>query len=227
MDVTDISKVASRKRMNTDAEKLREKVSRETAKIIKLKVAQDTAYWDVKERLQQLQGAHERLQQNMVDVQMQHEAASAQYARELRLRPDTLNKLAGARAVGDVLEQFGERLRRGVARSRADRAALQAAYAQCGARVRCLAARLAAARAAAAAARAAVRKGTANQAAEAQRLSEAYSQLGLARGRADELAQARDMLAARLRQADDAAAAMRDDVARLLQQSAAQLAELR
>ncbi|PZC70431.1 hypothetical protein B5X24_HaOG216305, partial [Helicoverpa armigera] len=55
------------------------------------KVAQDTAYWDVKERLQQLQGAHERLQQNMVDVQMQHEAASAQYARELRLRPDTLN----------------------------------------------------------------------------------------------------------------------------------------
>lgn len=39
MDITDISKVASRKRMNTDAEKLREKVSRETAKIIKLKVS--------------------------------------------------------------------------------------------------------------------------------------------------------------------------------------------
>lgn len=38
MDVTDLSKVAGRKRMNTDAEKLREKVSRETAKIIKLKV---------------------------------------------------------------------------------------------------------------------------------------------------------------------------------------------
>ncbi|XP_063891676.1 uncharacterized protein LOC126056116 [Helicoverpa armigera] len=244
MDVTDISKVASRKRMNTDAEKLREKVSRETAKIIKLKVAQDTAYWDVKERLQQLQGAHERLQQNMVDVQMQHEAASAQYARELRLRPDTLNKLAGARAVGDVLEQFGERLRRGVARSRADRAALQAAYAQCGARVPPgRAPRRRARRRRRRTRRSSctqihtqntekkkiehIRKGTANQAAEAQRLSEAYSQLGLARGRADELAQARDMLAARLRQADDAAAAMRDDVARLLQQSAAQLAELR
>lgn len=39
MDISDISKVASRKRMNTDAEKLREKVSRETAKIIKLKVS--------------------------------------------------------------------------------------------------------------------------------------------------------------------------------------------
>lgn len=38
MDISDINKVASRKRMNTDAEKLREKVSRETAKIIKLKV---------------------------------------------------------------------------------------------------------------------------------------------------------------------------------------------
>lgn len=38
MDIGDISKVASRKRLNVEAEKLREKVSRETAKIIKLKV---------------------------------------------------------------------------------------------------------------------------------------------------------------------------------------------
>ncbi|XP_050563153.1 uncharacterized protein LOC126912874 [Spodoptera frugiperda] len=146
MDVTDLSKVAGRKRMNTDAEKLREKVSRETAKIIKLKVAQDTAYWDLKERLQQLQGAHERLQQNMVDVQMQHEAASAHYTRELRLRPATLNQLAGARGVCDALEDYGERLRRCVGRARADRAALQAAYGHAGARLRQLAADLGRAR---------------------------------------------------------------------------------
>ncbi|KAJ8723047.1 hypothetical protein PYW08_002959 [Mythimna loreyi] len=153
MDVTDIGKVASRKRMNTDAEKLREKVSRETAKIIKLKVAQDTAYWDLKERLQQLAGAHERLQQNMVEVQMQHEAASAQYATERRLRPDTLNRVAGARAVCAVLEDYGARLRGCVARARRDRAALQAAYAACGARVRLLAAELVRARSVAAAVR--------------------------------------------------------------------------
>lgn len=39
MDIGDISKVANRKRLNVDAEKLREKVTRETAKIIKLKVS--------------------------------------------------------------------------------------------------------------------------------------------------------------------------------------------
>lgn len=38
MDIGEITKVANRKRLNSDAEKLREKVSRETAKIIKLKV---------------------------------------------------------------------------------------------------------------------------------------------------------------------------------------------
>ncbi|CAH2044845.1 unnamed protein product, partial [Iphiclides podalirius] len=79
--------------MNTEVEKLREKVSRETTKIIKLKVAQDTAYWDLKEKLQQVENNHERLQQNMVEVQMQHEAISGQYQDELRLRPETLNKL--------------------------------------------------------------------------------------------------------------------------------------
>lgn len=57
-----------------------------------LKVAQDTAYWDLKEKLQQVEGNHERLQQNMVEVQMQHEAISGQYQDELRLRPETLNK---------------------------------------------------------------------------------------------------------------------------------------
>lgn len=39
MEIGDISKVATRKRINTDVEKLKEKVSRETAKIIKLKVS--------------------------------------------------------------------------------------------------------------------------------------------------------------------------------------------
>lgn len=106
-------------------------------------MAQDTAYWDLKERLQQLAGAHERLQQNMLEVQMQHEAASAAYAAERRLRPDTLNKLAGARGVGAVLEEYGARLRRCVARAQADRAALQAAYGRAGASVRALAAQLA------------------------------------------------------------------------------------
>ncbi|XP_030022170.2 uncharacterized protein LOC115441496 [Manduca sexta] len=111
MDVSDITKVASRKRMSEDAEKLRDKISRETAKIIKLKVAQDTAYWDLKEKLQQVESNHERLQQNMVEVQMQHETTSGQYEDELRLRPEILNKLGGTRALCEVLEEYGRRVR--------------------------------------------------------------------------------------------------------------------
>ncbi|XP_028042237.1 myosin-14-like [Bombyx mandarina] len=124
MDISDITKVASRKRISEDAEKLREKVSRETAKIIKLKVAQDTAYWDLKEKLQQVEANHERLQQNMVEVQMQHEATSGQYQDELRLRPETLNKVQGARRVCSVLEEAAARARAAGARAAADRSAL-------------------------------------------------------------------------------------------------------
>lgn len=38
MEIGNIGKVANRKRMNVEVEQLREKVSRETTKIIKLKV---------------------------------------------------------------------------------------------------------------------------------------------------------------------------------------------
>ncbi|XP_037302464.1 uncharacterized protein LOC119192802 [Manduca sexta] len=137
MDVSDITKVASRKRMSEDAEKLRDKISRETAKIIKLKVAQDTAYWDLKEKLQQVESNHERLQQNMVEVQMQHETTSGQYEDELRLRPEILNKLGGTRALCEVLEEYGRRVRAG-ARA-ADRAALALASRAAAGRVRRLA----------------------------------------------------------------------------------------
>lgn len=41
MDLSDINKVASRERVNTDAENLREKMSRESSKIIKLRVSVD------------------------------------------------------------------------------------------------------------------------------------------------------------------------------------------
>ncbi|XP_053613509.1 uncharacterized protein LOC128677013 isoform X2 [Plodia interpunctella] len=136
MDVSEITKVASRKRLNIDAEKLREKVSRETAKIIKLKVAQDTAYWDLKEKLQQVEGNHERLQQNMVEVQMQHEAISGQYQDEIRLRPDTLNKLSSTRDICDVLEEYSERLKDTLSRCKSDQASLCDAYQKSGRFVR-------------------------------------------------------------------------------------------
>lgn len=55
-------------------------------------VAQDAAYYELKEKYDQLEGNHERLQQNMVQVQMEKEAISGQYQDELRLRPETLNK---------------------------------------------------------------------------------------------------------------------------------------
>ncbi|KAL0868840.1 hypothetical protein ABMA27_007196 [Loxostege sticticalis] len=136
MDIGDISKVANRKRLNVDAEKLREKVTRETAKIIKLKVAQDTAYWDLKEKLQQVEGNHERLQQNMVEVQMQHEAISGQYQDELRLRPETLNKMSSTREICDVLEEYSERLKETLSRCKNDQATLCEAYQKSGQLVR-------------------------------------------------------------------------------------------
>ncbi|CAK1583936.1 unnamed protein product [Parnassius mnemosyne] len=136
MEIGDIKKVANRKRMNTEVEKLREKVSRETSKIIKLKVAQDTAYWDLKEKLQQVENNHERLQQNMVEVQMQHEAISGQYQDELRLRPETLNKLSSTREICDVLEDYSERLKETLSRCKTDQSALYDAYQKSGQLVR-------------------------------------------------------------------------------------------
>ncbi|XP_063622950.1 interaptin-like [Cydia splendana] len=128
MNIADIEKVANRKRINAEAEKLREKVNKETANIIKLKVAQDTAYWDLKEKLHQLENNHERLQQNMVEVQMQHEAISSQYQDELRLRPETLDKLGSTREICDVLEEYSERLKASVNRCKNDQATLAEAY---------------------------------------------------------------------------------------------------
>ncbi|XP_045453226.1 putative leucine-rich repeat-containing protein DDB_G0290503 [Melitaea cinxia] len=136
MEIGNIGKVANRKRMNVEVEQLREKVSRETTKIIKLKVAQDTAYWDLKEKLQQVEGNHERLQQNMVEVQMQHETISGQYQDELRLRPDTLNKLTSTREICEVLEDYSERLKETLSRCKADQAVLCEAYQKSGQLVR-------------------------------------------------------------------------------------------
>ncbi|CAH2094898.1 unnamed protein product [Euphydryas editha] len=136
MEIGNIGKVANRKRMNVEVEKLREKVSKETTKIIKLKVAQDTAYWDLKEKLQQVEGNHERLQQNMVEVQMQHETISGQYQDELRLRPDTLNKLTSTREICEVLEDYSERLKETLSRCKADQAVLCEAYQKSGQLVR-------------------------------------------------------------------------------------------
>ncbi|CAD0224733.1 unnamed protein product [Spodoptera littoralis] len=129
-------------------------------------------------------------------------------------------RLAGARGVCEALEEYGERLRRCVGRARCDRAALQAAYSQCGARVR----QLAAARDAA---RRAGQRSASRESAAAQSLADAREQLGGARARAHELAAARDALASRLRQADEAAAAMRADVSRLVQQFDSQAADMK
>ncbi|KPI92111.1 Laminin subunit alpha-2 [Papilio xuthus] len=128
MDIDDITKFANSKRIVTDADKLREKVTKEKEKIIKLKVAQDTAYWDLKEKLQQVQDNHERLQQNMADVQMQHEAANSKYQEELRQRPEILNKLSTTRKICDVLQESSERLRETLSRCKADGAMLYTAF---------------------------------------------------------------------------------------------------
>ncbi|XP_026332848.1 myosin-11-like [Hyposmocoma kahamanoa] len=132
MDITDINKVATRKRMSADVEKLREKVSRENKKIIKLKVAQDTAYWDLKEKLREVETNHAKLQQNMLEVQMQYETVSGQYQEELRHRPEVMNKLGSTREICNVLVEYSERLRETLSRCKADQSALCEAYQQLG-----------------------------------------------------------------------------------------------
>ncbi|XP_045537932.1 restin homolog [Papilio machaon] len=128
MDIDDITKFANSRRIATDADKLREKVTKEKEKIIKLKVAQDTAYWELKEKLQQVQDNHERLQQNMAEVHMQHEAANAKYQEELRHRPEILNKLSTTRKICDVLQESSERLQETLSRCKADGATLYTAF---------------------------------------------------------------------------------------------------
>ncbi|XP_026332409.1 myosin-9-like [Hyposmocoma kahamanoa] len=130
MDITDINKVANRKRMTADVEKLRERVSRENKKIIKLKVTQDTAYWDLKQKLRGVEINHAKLQQNMLEVQMQYETVSGQYQEELRQKPEVLNKLGSTREICNVLAEYGERLRETLSRCKADQSALCESYQQ-------------------------------------------------------------------------------------------------
>ncbi|KAJ0179354.1 hypothetical protein K1T71_005066 [Dendrolimus kikuchii] len=122
--------------MTADAEKLREKVSRETQNVIKLKVAQDTAYWDQQERLQQVEAQRDRLQQNLVELQMQYEAVSAQYQDELRRRPETHNKVIATRELCTALEEYIERLTATVGRTRDDQVVLADMYGKAAQEIR-------------------------------------------------------------------------------------------
>ncbi|XP_060805187.1 putative leucine-rich repeat-containing protein DDB_G0290503 isoform X1 [Amyelois transitella] len=72
----------------------------------------------------------------MVEVQMQHESISGQYQDELRLRPDTLNKLSSTREICDVLEEYSERLKDTLSRCKSDQASLYEAYQKSGKIVR-------------------------------------------------------------------------------------------
>ncbi|CAG5045513.1 unnamed protein product [Parnassius apollo] len=85
MEIDDIKKVVNRKRTYTEVENLREKVAWKNSKVIKLKVAQDTACWNLKEKVQQ--------------VEKQHEVSSGQYKDELKLRSENLKKLSSTREV--------------------------------------------------------------------------------------------------------------------------------
>ncbi|XP_041969419.1 interaptin-like isoform X2 [Aricia agestis] len=72
----------------------------------------------------------------MVEVQMQHETISGQYQEELRLRPDTLNKVSSCREISEVLQEYSERLKATLSRCKADQAALCEAYRRSGQIVR-------------------------------------------------------------------------------------------
>ncbi|XP_039757937.1 putative protein tag-278 [Pararge aegeria] len=128
MNIEDIHRVANRKRLVEDLSKVQEKVTKENVELIKLQVAQDTAYWELKEKLSQVKGDHERLQQNMLELQMQYETLSGRHQDELRHRPETLNKLSATRKICEVLEELTEQCKQTSSRTKADQAALYDAY---------------------------------------------------------------------------------------------------
>ncbi|CAF4866660.1 unnamed protein product [Pieris macdunnoughi] len=132
MDINIIAKLRNRQNINEDNKHVQDKLSKLSSDAIKLKVAQDAINWDLRQKLQQTEGNHERLQQNMVDLQMQYETVSGQYQEELRKRPEILNKLSSTREICDVLEDYSLRLQQTLSRCKADQKSLCEAYQSSG-----------------------------------------------------------------------------------------------
>ncbi|XP_045532673.1 synaptonemal complex protein 1-like [Pieris brassicae] len=132
MDNNNIVKLRNRQNINEDNKNVQDKLSKLSSDAIKLKVAQDAINWDLRQKLQQIEGNHERLQQNMVDLQMQYETVSGQYQEELRKRPEILNKLSSTREICDVLEDYSLRLKQTLSRCKADQKSLCEAYQSSG-----------------------------------------------------------------------------------------------
>ncbi|XP_022130409.2 synaptonemal complex protein 1 isoform X2 [Pieris rapae] len=135
MDINNIAKLKNRQNINEDNKHVQDKLAKLSSDAIKLKVAQDAINWDLRQKLQQVEGNHERLQQNMVDLQMQYETVSGQYQEELRKRPEILNKLSSTRQICDVLEDYSLRLKQTLSRCQADQKSLCEAYQSSGQRV--------------------------------------------------------------------------------------------
>ncbi|XP_052740625.1 tropomyosin-like [Bicyclus anynana] len=130
MDINTIERISNRKRLGEDLSQVQEKVKKENVELIKLQVAQDSAHWELKERLAQLRGEHERLQQNMLQLQMQYEELSARHQDELRHRAETLNKLNATRKIAEVLEGLTQQCKEASSRTEANLAALCETYAR-------------------------------------------------------------------------------------------------
>ncbi|XP_026332408.1 myosin-10-like [Hyposmocoma kahamanoa] len=90
------------------------------------KMAQDTVYWDLKQKVRGLETDHAKMQQNMLELQVR------QYQEELSHKPDVLNKLGSVREICNALIEYTERLRETLSGCEADQSALCEAYQQSG-----------------------------------------------------------------------------------------------
>ncbi|CAK1547513.1 unnamed protein product [Leptosia nina] len=128
MDKLEKSTAAGSKRIQVKNKELEDKLCKLKKDLTKITVFQDSAYWDLRQKLVQVEGNHERLQLNMIALQMEHESVSSQYQEELRQRPEILNKLNSTRAISEVLEESIDRLKQTVSRCNATQISLAEAY---------------------------------------------------------------------------------------------------
>ncbi|XP_045776481.1 uveal autoantigen with coiled-coil domains and ankyrin repeats protein-like isoform X2 [Maniola jurtina] len=123
-----IQKILTQRKLAEGARQIQAKISTQNKDLIKVEVNRDTALWQREQELAELKGHHERIQHNMLELQTQYEALSAQYQQELRYRPETLNKLDGTRKICELLEGSMEQLNEMYVQATKDQAMISDVY---------------------------------------------------------------------------------------------------
>nr|XP_034833633.1 kinesin-1 heavy chain-like [Maniola hyperantus] len=130
MDINRIKNTIIRRNLVEDVSRIKAKISEDNKRIVQIQVNRDTVLGELERQFAELKGDHERLQQNMLELQAQHEALSSQYEQELRHRAETLHKCEGTRKISEVLERGEEQAQLRFAQTKKDVAMIGEVYRQ-------------------------------------------------------------------------------------------------